>query len=106
MKHTVVVGVSEDQAFHFLHELSLVVLEEPRYASATSRVRYNGERSGFTLILGHEILPDVLAVLKVIAAVGNWLSRNAIVSHCWVHDHDRLTHCLSIFDVWEHAAHV
>ena len=28
------------------------------------------------------------------------------MSHCWVQDNDRLTHCLSIFDVGELAAQV
>ena len=69
-----VVGVGENEALNSLHELRIIVLEEPCDASATSRVGYNGERSGFALSLSHEILPDVLAVLKVIAAVGDGLS--------------------------------
>ena len=68
-----VVGVGEDEAFNSLHELRVVILEEPCHASATSRVRYNRERSGSALSLSHEILPDVLAVLILIATVRNSL---------------------------------
>ena len=68
-----VVGVGEDEAFDSLHELRLVILKEAGHASATSRMGHNGERSGSALTLSHEVLPDVLAVLKVIPAVGNSL---------------------------------
>ena len=53
-----VVGVREDEAFNSLHELRLIVLEEPSDASTTSRVSHNGERRGWALSLSHEILPN------------------------------------------------
>ena len=69
-----VVGVGEDEAFDSLHELRIIILEEPCHTSATSRVGNNRERSGSALSLSHEVLPDILAVLKVIPAVRNSLS--------------------------------
>ena len=68
-----VVGVRENEAFNSLHELRLIVLEEPSDASATSRVGNNRERRGWALSLIHEILPDILAVFVLIATVRNWL---------------------------------
>ena len=68
-----VVGVREDEAFNSLHELRLIVLEEPSDASTTSRVSHNRERRGSALSLSHEILPDVLAVFVLIATVRNSL---------------------------------
>ena len=105
-KHLMVVGVRENEAFNSLHELRLIVLEEPSDASATSRVGNNRERRGWALSLIHEILPDILAVFVLIATVRNWLFWDWIVSNVCVEDNDRLTHCLSIFDVGKLAAHV
>ena len=68
-----VIGVCEYEALNSLHELRIVILEEPSYAPATSRVGHNGERSGPALTLSHEVFPDVLAVLKVIPTVRNCL---------------------------------
>ena len=105
-KHLMVVGVGEDQALNSLHKFRLIVLEELCNDSATSGVSHYRERSSSALILGQEILPYVLAMLISIAAVGNSLLWDAIVSHIWVQDNYRLTHCLSIFNVGKYAAHV
>ena len=67
---------------------------------------HDRERSCSALLLSQEVLPDVLAVLLVGATVGNGLPRDGVMCHVRIHNHDGLTHCLSILNVGKLAAHV